>query len=98
MSTPDHTMPAVMPHRGTLILILGILAIATGCVLFGIVSWVMGKGDLDRMKAGQMDSEGEALTKVGMILGIISCCLQVVGLIFVILFFGFAAGGAMVAN
>ena len=98
MSTPDHTMPAVMPHRGTLILILGILAIATGCVLFGIVSWVMGRGDLNRMQAGQMDSEGEALTKVGMILGIISCCLQVLGLIFVILFFGFAAGGAMVAN
>lgn len=98
MSTSDHTMPAVMPHRGTLILILGILAIATQCLLFGIISWVMGRGDLNRMKAGQMDSEGEAMTNVGMILGIISCCLQVLGLIFLILFFGFAAGGAMVAN
>jgi hypothetical protein len=50
------------------------------------------------MKAGEMDADGEPMTKVGMILGIIACCLQIVGLIMAILLFGFAAGGAMVAN
>jgi hypothetical protein len=98
MSTSDHSVPAVMPHRGTLILILGILGMVTPCLIFAIVSWVMGKMDLDRMKAGEMDADGEPMTKVGMILGIIACCLQIVGLIMAILLFGFAAGGAMVAN
>jgi len=61
----------VEPHRGVMILVFGILGLMV-CFIFGIVAWVMGKGDLQKMKAGQMDREGEALTRVGYILGIVS--------------------------
>lgn len=98
MSHSDHTMPAVMPHRGALILVFGILGLLV-CLVFGIISWIMGKGDLDRMKAGQMDPEGESLTKVGMILGIVACCLQILAVVMSILLFGvFGVAAGMSAN
>jgi uncharacterized BrkB/YihY/UPF0761 family membrane protein len=86
---------SVEPHRGTMILVFGILGLVV-CFIFGIVAWVMGKGDLNKMKRGVMDREGESMTKVGYILGIVSTVLVLVGLViwlgFVLLWVGVAAG------
>ncbi|MCF6310825.1 MAG: hypothetical protein L3J39_00080 [Verrucomicrobiales bacterium] len=68
------------PHRGTLILILGILGLVV-CQPFGIAAWIMANGDLKKMAAGQMDPEGESLTKTGKICGIIAVVLIVVGIV-----------------
>ncbi len=38
----------------------------------------MGKNDLAKIKAGQMDPEGEGITKGGMICGMINCILTLV--------------------
>ena len=63
------------PHRGTLILVLGILSLV-GCGFFtGIPAVIMGGGDLKKMDAGQMDPEGRQLTNIGRILGIVSLVL-----------------------
>ena len=67
----------VQPHRGTLILVFGILGLVT-CFVFGIVAWIMGKGDLDKMADGTMDPSGESLTKAGVILGIVAACLNLI--------------------
>jgi uncharacterized BrkB/YihY/UPF0761 family membrane protein len=67
----------VEPHRGVMILVFGILGLMV-CVIFGVVAWVMGKGDLEKMKRGEMDREGEAMTRVGYILGIVSTVLVLV--------------------
>ena len=71
------------PHRGVLILVLGILSLMTGCGIIGIFAWVMGKRDLALIRSGQMDKEGEPLTKVGYILGIVGTILF---LLWVVLF------------
>jgi hypothetical protein len=69
------------PHRGTLILVLGILSLA-GCGIFtGIPAWIMGNGDLKKIRAGTMDKEGESLTNIGRILGMISTILTLVVLV-----------------
>ncbi len=81
------------PHRGVLILVFGILGIVL-CPLLSIASWVMGKGDLAAMDAGQMDPEGKGLTKAGHILGIVGVCLAVVGMLFTALFFLVVAGAS----
>jgi predicted Zn finger-like uncharacterized protein len=68
------------PHRGTLILIFGIL----GLVVFwplGIAAWVMGNNDLKEIRAGRMDPEGESTTNAGRICGMISTILAIVGLV-----------------
>lgn len=78
------------PHRGTLILILGILSLVT-CPLFGIASWMMGNEDLAEMDAGRMDPEGRGLTEGGKICGMVSIGLSLLGLVIGvvgILFFG----------
>lgn len=69
------------PHRGTIILVLGILSICIGCVgiIFGPIAWVMGSADLKAIRAGRMDPLGEGTTKAGYICGIIGTCLQLVG-------------------
>jgi predicted RNA-binding Zn-ribbon protein involved in translation (DUF1610 family) len=79
------------PHRGTLVMVLGILstvfatmgpclygvpALLIGLPL-GIVSWVLARRDLAKMKAGTMDPDGYGQTQAGMICGIIGTILSV---------------------
>ena len=92
-SAPSQTNQNSMePHRGTLILVLGILGL-TLCGLFtGIPAWIMGKNDLEKIKTGQMDPEGESTTKGGMICGIISTALGLIAIIGMILLLVLAGG------
>ena len=74
------TTGMVRPHRGTLILVLGIIGIVC-CVVCGIVAWVMGNSDLQAMRNGEMDRSGEGLTNAGRICGMISVGLAILGII-----------------
>lgn len=65
-----HRGGDVQPHRGVLILVLGILGLMM-CGVIGIPAYFMGKKDLEQMKRGFMDKEGESITRVGYILGIV---------------------------
>ena len=80
------------PHRGTLILVLGILGLVV-CGPLAIVAWVLGSGDLKQMDAGLMDPAGRSNTQAGRICGIIGTVLLILGVVVVILLFmfGFAA-------
>jgi hypothetical protein len=60
----------VVPHRGGLILVLGLLS-WIGCPLLSFAAWIMGSHDLREMRAGRMDRSGEAATLAGMIFGMI---------------------------
>jgi len=85
------------PHRGTLILVLGILGLMV-CLVCGIIAWVMGNADLKEMDAGRMDPLGRGTTQAGKILGIISVALgalgMLLGLVFMIIGLVAAAAGA----
>lgn len=72
------------PHRGTMILVFGILGLVC-CIIFGIVAWIMGNKDLAEMDAGLMDPEGRGLTQAGKVCGIISVVIQIIGIIIYIL-------------
>ena len=78
--TTHRTAPGgdLEPHRGTLILVLGILSLTVCGFFTGIPSWIMGKGDLAKIKDGMMDPEGEGSTKAGMICGMICCIINAV--------------------
>ena len=94
-TTPHTTASApggLEPHRGTLILVLGILSLVFCGLFTGIPAWIMGKGDLEKIKAGQMDPEGEGLTKAGKICGMICCILTAVGFGVFILLIIFGGG------
>jgi uncharacterized membrane protein len=80
------------PHRGTLILVLGILGLVV-CAPLAIAAWVMGAGDLKQMDAGAMDPSGRGNTQAGKICGIIGTILMILGIIIVGILFtiGFAA-------
>jgi hypothetical protein len=66
------------PHRGNVILVLGIFSlvflpcayILVGIVL-GAIAWVMGNRDIKKIRAGTMDPEGEGVTNAGRICGIV---------------------------
>lgn len=73
------------PDRGTLILVFGILGLVV-CMIFGIIAWVMGKGDLEKIRAGTMNPDGEAMTKVGVILGQVGVALFCIAVLFGVLF------------
>ena len=77
----------VEPHRGTLILILGILGFVV-CALCAPAAWIMGGQDLAKMRAGEMDYAGYSETQIGYVLGIIGTLL--IGLGILIVFFIFA--------
>jgi predicted Zn finger-like uncharacterized protein len=75
------------PHRGALILVFGIISIASvvlnACYVgvliglpLGITAWVLGSADLRKIKNHQMDEEGLGTTQAGWICGIIGTILQ----------------------
>ena len=66
------------PHRGTMILIFGIIGVAC-CFPFGIAAWVMGHADIKLIDSGEMDPTGRGMTNGGKICGIISVILTVIG-------------------
>jgi hypothetical protein len=84
------------PHRGTLVLVLGILGLII-CQPVGIAAWLMGNADLKEIGAGTMDPEGKTLTQIGKILGIIATVLLALGIVFFILMMVLGVGAAVVA-
>jgi len=81
-AAPAAAAPAggLAPHRGTTILIFGIIGLVC-CLIFGILAWVMGKKDLEEMAAGRMDPAGQGLTNAGRICGMVSVILATVGFV-----------------
>jgi hypothetical protein len=69
----------IKPHRGGMILAFGILGLC--CIIFPILAWVMGNGDLKEMAAGRMDRSGEGMTKAGKIIGMIFVILGIIGIV-----------------
>jgi hypothetical protein len=78
----------VVPHRGNIILLLGILSLVgiglgVCCPLLtafgvgvGAGAWMMGNTDLRRIANGEMDPGGEGSTNAGRICGIIGVILN----------------------
>jgi hypothetical protein len=87
----------MQPHRGGLILALGILGFIL-CQLLGPVAWILGKQDLQAMDAGQMDPEGRGLTQAGYILGIIATVLIFVMILVFVGLFVLGAGAAAIES
>jgi hypothetical protein len=77
---PTQPQMPLKPHRGVLILVLGILGIVC-CFILGIIAWVMGNGDLREIDAGRMDPTGRGLTQAGKICGMIGVILSIIYII-----------------
>jgi hypothetical protein len=78
-----------MPHRGGLVLTMGVLSLCFAFIpplglVMGIVAWVMGAGDLSKIRRGEMDPEGQSMTNGGYVCGI----LGTIGSVLLLLFFG----------
>jgi hypothetical protein len=77
------------PHRGGLILTLGVLSICLSatCIFtplslpLGIAAWVMGQGDLGKIRGNVLDPEGETNTRAGLVCGIIGTVLSALMLV-----------------
>ena len=69
------------PHRGGLVLTLGLLSFLCFGILTGIPAWVMGDSDLKEMDAGIMDPSGRGSTSAGKVLGMIVCILTILYLV-----------------
>jgi len=85
------------PHRGGLVLALGILGLVffafcgpVGMVL-SLCAWVTGRADLARIRAGTMDREGETNSHIGMVCGIVGVPLNALWLIGCVAFWLFVA-------
>lgn len=74
-SASTYTSTMAVSGRGTLIFTLGILSILVLGPILGIPAWVMGSGDLKKIRMGMISATGKGLTKAGMILGIIGTFL-----------------------
>ena len=80
----------LQPHRGTTILVLGILSLVI-CAPLGIAAWVMGNTDLAAIRRGEMDPSGEGTTQAGRICGMIGTIFMILGCVGYGLMFGLMA-------
>lgn len=86
---PPYDQP-MEPHRGSTVLVLGILSLVICGPILGPIAWVMGNQDLDKMRRGVMQREGEGITRAGQVCGIIATIYSIVVVVLVLLF---VAGG-----
>ena len=93
---------ASMPHRGGVILALGIVSIVMGCfvdLICGFIALNMAKKDLPLMASGQMDPTGRGMTDAGRICGIVGIVLGFIRLgvmiIYAIVLIGLASSGQL---
>ncbi|MHC4559310.1 MAG: DUF4190 domain-containing protein [Planctomycetota bacterium] len=77
MQAQRSSQQPLKPHRGGIVLALGILGLVV-CFICGIIAWIMGNNDLREMAAGIMDPSGRGLTQAGKICGIVSVILPIV--------------------
>jgi hypothetical protein len=71
------------PHRGLIVLTLGILSIflvGAGWVL-GPIAWILGSRDLKAMRNGEMDPGGEGWTHAGWLCGMVMTIIHIVGIV-----------------
>jgi hypothetical protein len=64
----------MLPHRGSVILTLGILGLVL-CPLLGVVAWQMGINDLNYMNDGRMEPAGRVLGIVATVIFVIQIIL-----------------------
>lgn len=82
------------PHRGVLILVLGILGLTFCGIFTAIPAWIMGNADLKDMDAGIMDPSGRGTTNAGRILGIIGVVLSALTILGLMALFALGMVGA----
>src|ERR1043165_7308678 len=87
-SSPTYGV-GLRPHRGTLVLVLGILSIIVCQIILGPIAWAMASGDLKEMDAGRMDPSGRGNTHAAKILGIVGTIMGILGLVLGIVYFVF---------
>ncbi len=75
-------------------LILGIVSLLGFTCLTGIPAWIMGSIELRNIREGTSPEGGRVMALIGMILGIITTVLTVLGVTAYILFIAFVVGAA----
>jgi len=99
--TPVQAQPSTQqplkPHRGVMVLVLGILGLVV-CFILGIIAWSMGKNDLREIDAGLMDPAGRGLTQAGKICGMISVILWIIGFGLWLIMMLFVGGATVVSQ
>jgi hypothetical protein len=81
----------MVPHRGGLILALGLIGFVVSCPIFSLMAWVMGSHDLNEMRSGRMDRGGEGMTQAGQVLGMILSALWILGGVVTLVIIGIIA-------
>jgi len=71
------------PHRGTLVLVMGILSLVV-CGVFGPIALSMGRNDLAEIDAGLMDPSGRGTVNAGRICGIIGTIILVLQILYIV--------------
>jgi hypothetical protein len=87
----------LQPHRGVVVLVLGILGLVV-CFICGIIAWVMGNNDIRQMDAGAMDPSGRGMTQAGKICGMISVILNIIVIVIWLLIAVLAGASAVVSQ
>ena len=75
------------PHRGTQLLIWGIVSLCC-CNLLGLVPLLMANADLAAMDRGEMDPSGRGITQAARVLGIVALVIFGLGVVLQILSIG----------
>ncbi len=65
------------PHRGALILGLGLAGLLVTCPLLSVMAWMLGNRDVRKMRDGTMDPTGMGMTEAGRVVGMLLCMLWI---------------------
>jgi hypothetical protein len=82
-STSGGTTGGSAGTNAIIALVAGILSWVVCPFILGIVAWIMGKGEINKINRGESSEAGRTMAKIGMWLGIVNIIICVlVGLLY----------------
>ncbi|MFB3894755.1 MAG: DUF4190 domain-containing protein [bacterium] len=86
---PTPSIPGKASGQAITSLVLGILGLIC-CGILAPIAWILGSSELSKINTGISSPEGKGYATAGKILGIIGTVLLVLGMLWAILWIGFA--------
>jgi hypothetical protein len=86
---PSPSIPEKASSQAVTALVLGILGLIC-CGIMAPIAWILGSSELKKINARISSAEGKGYATAGKILGIIGTIFLILGILWVILWFGLA--------
>lgn len=82
---PADTLAYPEPSKANTVLVLAIIGLVVLPIVTSPIAWIMGRNELRAIDEGRRSPEGQRVARIGMVIGMVTTILSVLGAAILIL-------------